>query len=190
MITLFEFLGVCTILANKWNPSIKNDAIIAGLLHDIGKSMNRLQLLRFCDEHQVTMYDFEIFDNLDSLHGKASSILFEEEFAPLLQQTKFPNEKLKKREMDRFHAISHAISCHVAGDTSMNLLDKIVFIADNIEPQKDHFILSKIKSGQINSSNQYIEEIIENKFKKSIAKARPYNPFLDSTLNTIREEER
>jgi len=152
--------------------------------------MNRLELLHFCSEHHVTMYDFEIFDNLTALHGKASSILFEEEIRPLLVKAQFPDEKTKKRELERFHAISHAICCHVTGSDSMNLLDKIVFIADNIEPEKRNSILSKIKCGQMNHPNACIEEIIQGKFKRAHAKNRVYNPYFDSTLNTIREEER
>lgn len=183
-------LGVCRILADKWDASLKNDAIIAGLLHDIGKSMSRLELLHFCTEHNVTMYDFEIFDNLTALHGKASSILFEEEFGSLLLKTKFPDEKTKEKEMQRFHAISHAIACHVAGNDSMNLLDKIVFIADNIEPEKGNSILSKIKCGQINHPNACIEEIIQDKLKRAYEKNRVYNPYFDFTLKSIREEER
>lgn len=166
------------------------DAIIAGLLHDIGKSMNRLELLHFCTEHDITMYDFEIFENLTALHGKASSILFEEEIRPLLAKTEFPDEKTKKTEMERFHAISHAISCHVTGSDSMNLLDKIVFIADNIEPKRGNSILSKIKSGQMNHPNACIEEIIQGKLQRAYKKNRVYNPYLDSTLNAMKEEER
>ena len=172
--------GICKILANKWSPSIKNDAIIAGLLHDIGKSMNRLELIRFCSENNVTMYDFEIFDNLTALHGKASSLLFEKEFKGKIEET----------EIARFNAISHAISCHVAGSETMTLLDKILFIADNIEPKRGNNILSQIKSGETKSPNKYIEQIIQYKLKKSDEQNRIHNPFLDSTLSTIQNEER
>lgn len=130
---------VAKILAEKNNVPV-DEAVIAALLHDIGKSMTGKEMLEICANREVTMYDFEIFELLDALHGKAGAILFEKEFD-------------RKSNPEKFDRIKHAIASHVAGaDDKMNTLDKIVYVADNIEPQKKKEIIAKkqkIKRKQI-----------------------------------------
>lgn len=163
------------ILAQRWNTSVQ-DAIIAGLLHDIGKSMGRREMLDLCARNEITMYDFEIFDNLAALHGKVSSLLFESEF--------------NKNDMERFQAISHAISNHVAGNESITLLDKVIFIADNIEPNRGNDILSKIQSGEITSPDECIKIIIDDKLERAKEKGRESNPLLNCLLEDSLDNER
>lgn len=160
------------ILAQKWNAPVE-DAIIVGLLHDIGKSMTRREMLDLCANSGLTLYDFEIFDNLVALHGKVSSLLFEKEFEP--------------DDIKRFYSISHAISCHVAGDEKMSILDKILFIADNIEPNRGNIILWGIQTGRINDPNLCIKMLVRKKIRKSNQKDRAYNPLLDCTLDSLDE---
>ncbi len=157
-------------LAKLWNV-YSEDVVIAALLHDIGKCFNRAEMLVFCSQHKLPVYDFEVFDNLSALHGRISAYIFENEF--------------KDDDIKRFKSISHAISSHVAGDEYMSDLDKILFIADNIEPARGNNMLSLIESGVINSPNECIEKIISEKIRKSNAKNRAYNPFLCATLKCI-----
>lgn len=163
----------CKELAKKWNVPVE-DAVIAGLLHDIGKSLTRMQMLALCARSEVPLYDFEIYDNLSALHGKVSSLIFEEEF--------------NKDDAGRFDSISQAISTHVAGSENMSILDKVLFIADNVEPDKGNDLLSKIQSGEINDPNDCIRRIIKVKIDKSMKKDRELNPMLNCTLNMIDEE--
>lgn len=115
---------VAKILAEKNNVPV-DEAVIASLLHDIGKSMTGQEMLALCASKEVTMYDFEIFQSPEALHGKAGSILFEKEFD-------------RDSDPEKFDRIKHAISSHVAGaDDRMTELDKIVYVADNIEPEKE-----------------------------------------------------
>ena len=67
------------ILAQK-NDEVLEDTIIAALLHDIGKSMTQSELLSLCASNETLMYDFEIFQLPNALHGKAGAIIFEKEF--------------------------------------------------------------------------------------------------------------
>lgn len=164
---------ICQALAEKWKPSISEDAIIAGLLHDIGKSVTPQQMLNMCVRNELPLYDFEIFEAPIALHAKISGIIFEKVF--------------DNTDSDRFNAISHAISCHATGDTNMNLLDKIVFISDNIEPSKGNNILTKIKSDKPTFPNEYIKIIIEMKREKAKKKDWEINPLLISTLESLDE---
>ena len=194
---------ICKILAEKWDVSLKDDAIIAGLLHDIGKSMNKQNLLSLCIRKNLTVYDFELFETPMALHGKVSSLLFEDEFNP--QQENQPSTKsedsvnlktkndcnqklvneLENKELERFERISHAISCHVSGDENMNLLDKILFIADNVEPERKNATLSKIQSDIISNPDECIKIIIDDKISRSIKRKRKFNPLLRSTLDSL-----
>lgn len=160
-------------LAKLWNVSVE-DAVIAALLHDIGKCFNRAEMLVFCSQHKLPVYDFEVFDNLSALHGRISAYIFENEF--------------KADDIKRFKSISHAISSHVAGDEHMSDLDKILFIADNIEPARGNDMLSLIESGVFTTPNECIKKIISEKIRKSNKKNRAYNPFLDATLDGIDDE--
>ena len=161
---------ICKVLAQTWNAPVE-DAIISGLLHDIGKSMNKQELLTLCMKKNLTIYDFELYANPMALHGKISSLLFEDEF--------------NTKEPERFKNISHAISCHVAGSTDMNILDKVLFISDNIEPKKRIDLLHNVADGIINSPDECIKKIINDKISKSIEQKREVNPLLHSTLDSL-----
>ncbi len=163
------------ILATKWGVS-KKDAIITGLLHDIGKSLNKREMLELCAKNKINMFDFELFENITALHGKAGALLFEQEF--------------NKNDLERFNAISAAISSHVAGSENMSDLGKIIFIADNVEPDKRNDIFKNIEAGKFKEPNECIREIIKLKVKKSNHSERELNPMLLCTLEAIDEEER
>lgn len=163
---------VSKILAQKWNAPVE-DAIIAALLHDIGKSMNSMEMLNLCMKNGLTIYDFELLENLMALHGKVSSLLFEKEFS--------------KDDITRFKSISHAISSHIAGDKTMTILDKVIFIADNIEPERGNNILSKIQSDEVNDPNECIKMIIRDKSERARKNNRELNPLFNLTLDSIDE---
>ncbi len=164
---------VCEILAKKWNVPVE-DAKIAGLLHDIGKSFSKQEILKLCLEHNITIYDFELLENVKALHGRISSLLFKKEF--------------DNTNLERLNYIAKAIDAHVSGNSNMSDLDKIVFIADNVEPKKDDsMMLPLIQFGEINNINECVKIIIERKIKRAKKSKRVHNPLLDNTLESIEE---
>ena len=164
---------ICKVLAQRWNAPVQ-DAIIAGLLHDIGKSQSRQQMLSLCIRNNLTIYDFELFETPVALHGKISSLLFEKEF--------------DKNDSDRFYKISQAITNHVTGNNKMSLLDKIVFIADNIEPQKNIVLYNSFASNLIDTPDEFMISIINTKLATSNQKNRIPNPMYYSTLESLEKE--
>lgn len=161
-------------IAEKCNVSVE-DSIIAGLLHDIGKGVNRWQALGLITRKNIDIYDFELFETHEALHGKISALLFEEEF--------------DNTEIERFKNISHAISYHVAGgEDKMTPLDKILYIADNAEPEKNIEFYQQLSNEDTIDMNKWVKKIIKDKQSRAIQKQRIQNPLIDATLENLDDE--
>ena len=93
-------------------------AELAGLLHDCAKYMDDDKKIALCKEYDVPISDAE-YKNPSLLHAKCGAILAANEY-----QVTNPD-------------ILHAIRVHTTGVPDMNLLDKILFISDYIEPNRD-----------------------------------------------------
>ena len=101
-------------LAMRYGADME-EAQLAGLLHDCAKCLSNDQLLEFCEKHNITVTAPER-ESPFLLHGKVGGYLAE--------------KKYKVKNPD----IISAIVCHTTGKPNMTLLEKIVFIADYIEP--------------------------------------------------------
>ena len=105
----------CMAMAHQFD--IKK-AMLAGLLHDCAKCMTHEERLALCEEYGVPVTESEL-ENKALLHAKAGAIL-------------------AKMEYDITDIeILHAIAVHTTGAPDMNTLDKIIYIADYIEPGRD-----------------------------------------------------
>lgn len=101
-------------LAMKYGEDIKA-ARVAGVLHDCAKCYTEEKLLSACKKNHLEISDVEK-RNPFLLHGKVGAI--------------FAREKYEIDDPD----ILNAISYHTTGREDMSLLEKIIFIADYIEP--------------------------------------------------------
>lgn len=161
-------------LAQKWRVN-EEEAIIAALLHDIGKSMKREEMLSFCMRNNIKITEFERLDNQEALHGKISAYLFKLEFRD--------GEDGKRTSKRTMRKIAHAIESHVAGSEEMCLLDKIIFLADDIQSKKGgHEMLQKILAERSRRPGRYIGRIVDRKIQQAVKNVRFPNPGL---LNTI-----
>lgn len=95
-----------------------NQAMLAGLLHDCAKCMTHEERLVLCEEYNVLVTSSEL-ENKALLHAKAGALLARIEY--------------DITDVD----ILHAIAVHTTGEPDMNTLDKIIYIADYIEPGRD-----------------------------------------------------
>lgn len=93
-------------------------AMTAGLLHDCAKCIPNPEKLKLCKEHQIPVTPAEEASP-SLLHAKLGALLAELEY------------DITDPE------ILHAIKVHTTGEPDMNVLDKIIFIADYIEPGRD-----------------------------------------------------
>ena len=101
-------------LAMRYGADIKN-AQLAGLLHDCAKCLSDEKRLSICEKHNISINEIER-RNPFLLHAKVGSFLAMEEY--------------NVYDPDVINAILN----HTTGRPGMSLLEKIVFVADYIEP--------------------------------------------------------
>lgn len=101
-------------LAMRYDENIKS-ARIAGLLHDCAKCMSDEKRLSICEKHNISINAVER-RNPFLLHAKVGSFLAMDDYGV--------------KDTD----IINAILNHTTGRPGMSTLEKIIFIADYIEP--------------------------------------------------------
>ena len=90
----------------------------AALLHDIAREFSGKRILELCRENSIDIDDIEKVGP-DLLHGKLAAGL------------------ARQRYGGKDSEILNAIRFHTTGRGKMSILDKIIFIADMIEPGRD-----------------------------------------------------
>lgn len=113
-------LGVeytCCCLAMRYEFDMEK-ARLAGLLHDCAKCFSGEELLQACEKYHLPASEEErAFPEL--LHAKVGSYLAKEEYG------------IEEEE------ILSAILWHTTGQPNMTLLEKILYVADYIEPNRN-----------------------------------------------------
>lgn len=112
-------------LANIYNCST-DKAAIAGLLHDCGKFLDRINLLKMVDDFGIIL-DSVMKNNNELAHSVLGAVLAEKEYG--IHDTDVLN----------------AIRFHTTGRENMSLLEKIIYIADLIEPGRNFEGVERIR---------------------------------------------
>ena len=105
-------------LAMRYGYDIRK-AALAGLLHDCAKGLNEDQLIETVLKNNIEISNIER-DNPELLHSKAGSVIAR-----------------KKYGIDDEEILS-SIFWHTTGKPGMSLLEKIIFLADYIEPNRSN----------------------------------------------------
>ncbi|MDE6107788.1 MAG: bis(5'-nucleosyl)-tetraphosphatase (symmetrical) YqeK [Oscillospiraceae bacterium] len=103
-------------LARRWGAA-ETDARRAGILHDCTKYWTKEEHLACCDRYGV---------ELDSLERENEKLLHAKSGAAVARHIYGENE-----------AVYQAILWHTTGKAHMSLLEKIIYIADYMEPNRD-----------------------------------------------------
>ena len=166
-------------MAMKYNPQPDNNefmikAEIAGLLHDCAKCMDNDKKIRICNKNQISYSKIEA-ENPYLLHGKVGAYIARKEFDILDED------------------ILNAIIWHTTGRPNMSLLEKIIFVADYIEPSRRPIPeLNLIRQLAFTDINQAVIKILENTLKYLNEKGNPIDDMTqktyDSYIRTEREE--
>ncbi len=130
-------------LAMRYDVPIA-DARLAGLLHDCAKCMSDKKRLSICEKHNISINEVER-RNPFLLHPKVGSYLAMKEYG-----VKNPD-------------VINAILNHTTGRPAMSPLEKIVFIADYIEPgRKQAPNLAEIRRLAFQDLDQALLKILED----------------------------
>lgn len=96
------------------------NAVIAGMLHDCAKCLSDKKLISICKKNSLDISEIELHNPSALLHAKAGSVL--------------AHKKYGVNDED----ILNAIKYHTTGRPNMSKLEKILYIADYIEPDRKH----------------------------------------------------
>jgi len=113
-------LGVmytCAALAMRYEYDLDR-AMLAGLMHDCAKCMSNAKKLKTAEKNHLEITELER-KNPFMLHAKVGAFLAE-----------------KKYDIDDKEVLN-AIRWHTTGRPNMSLLEKMVYVADYIEPKRD-----------------------------------------------------
>ncbi|MDO4307761.1 MAG: bis(5'-nucleosyl)-tetraphosphatase (symmetrical) YqeK [Eubacteriales bacterium] len=133
----------CAALAMAHGYDLK-DAQAAGLLHDSAKCIPNKKKLKMCEEHKIPVSDFEKTHPF-LLHAKLGAYIAKEKYG------------IKDEE------ILSSIAYHTTGRPGMSTLEKIVYIADYIEPMRDKAThLPKIRKLAFEDLDECMYEILKD----------------------------
>ena len=104
-------------LAMRYNIDM-DKAYIAGLFHDCAKSLDEEKTIKLCKKYDIPIDNFEK-DNIFIIHGKVGAAIAQYEFG-------IDDEDLL-----------NSIRNHTTGRPGMSLFEKIIYLADYIEANRD-----------------------------------------------------
>ncbi len=110
-----ESEAVC--LAVRWGEDPEK-AAVAGVLHDMTKNLSHENQLQLCEKYGIVLDSAEL-SNPKLIHAHTGAWQAKEEFGVS-------------------EDIAQAIRWHTTGKPDMTLLEKIIYIADFIEPNRDY----------------------------------------------------
>lgn len=94
-------------------------ALTAGMLHDCAKCMSHHKQISLCKKNKMVLSEIETENHSPLLHAKAGSCLARKKYGVADEE------------------ILQAISYHTTGRPNMSPLEKIIYIADYIEPGRE-----------------------------------------------------
>ena len=154
-------------LAMRYQADV-TDAQIAGLLHDCAKCLTDEKRVSICEKHRIPMTDIER-RNPFLLHAKVGEYLAREKYG-------ITNPD-----------ILNAIRFHTTGRENMSLLERIVFVADYIEPgRRQAPNLTEIRQLAFTDLNAAMLKILEDTLSYLKATGGELDPMTEITYEYCR----
>lgn len=140
------------------------DALVAGMLHDCAKSFSNEELIAFCKKFGLTPTPQER-SHASLLHSKVGSSIAAQKYG-------IENQN-----------ILDSITYHTTGRPDMSLFEKIIFVADFIEPSRDKVPnLNEIRKIAFTNIDECIVKVCE----ATISYLESNNIEIDeATINTL-----
>ncbi|MDE5933605.1 MAG: bis(5'-nucleosyl)-tetraphosphatase (symmetrical) YqeK [Lachnospiraceae bacterium] len=122
-----------------------DSAIIAGMLHDCAKCFSNKKLISICEKNKLSISEVEMQNPTALLHAKVGSFLAQDKYGIEDQD------------------ILNAIRYHTTGRPDMSKLEKILYIADYIEPGRKHAAnLGQIRRMAFQDLDETLYKILED----------------------------
>ena len=164
-------LGVaytCATLAFVHGGDVEQ-ALTAGMLHDCAKCLSHEEKIRICRENHIEITPSEEASP-GLLHAKAGAYLAEHEYGVTDEE------------------ILSAIRCHTTGKPAMSHLDKLLYVADYIEPNRKMLPhLDEVRKEAYRDLDQCVLMILEHTMTYLKEKAKVLDPVTQETLAYYRD---
>lgn len=146
------------------------DARIAGILHDCAKCLTDEKRLAICGKHNIPVSDIEK-RNPFLLHAKVGAYLAKEKYG------------VEKED------ILNAVLYHTTGREGMSLLEKIIFVADYIEPgRKQAPNLPEIRELAFRDLDEAMRKILGDTLEYLKSRGGEVDPMTEVTFRYYKEE--
>lgn len=147
-----------------------NKALFAGLLHDCAKCISGDGKIKLCKKYGLPINEFEA-KNPGLLHAKLGAYLAEAKY------------DIADRE------ILDAIEFHTTGRPNMTVLDKIVYIADYIEPYRTAAPnLDEVRKLAFENLDECLYKILKDSLEYLDTRNMPVDPMTEQTFQYYKKE--
>lgn len=140
-----------------------SSALIAGMLHDCAKCISGKKLISICKKNSIDFSEVESNNPSALLHAKAGAVL--------------AREKYGIEDED----ILNAIKYHTTGRPNMSRLEKILYIADYIEPYRKH-------ASNLNQIRNMAYQDLDNTLLKILGDTLSYLMSTDGQIDPMTKE--
>lgn len=146
-----------------------NQALMAGLLHDCAKCISSNKKIKLCKKNHIPISKVE-YANPGLLHAKLGAFFAEKKY------------RISDPE------ILSAIKCHTTGKPAMRPLDKILYIADYIEPGRAELPnMSVVRQLAFQDLDACIYRILEDSLAYLESRNIPLDPMTERTYSYYKE---
>jgi nicotinate-nucleotide adenylyltransferase len=148
-------------LARQWGAD-ETDAARAGLLHDITKALDGPLQLTLCREYGIVL---DMFSNRNpkTLHALTGSLVADRIFG-------------------ENRAVVDAIRSHTTGKPNMNTLEKIIYVADYMEPNREFEGVEELRRLAFEDLDQALKLGLEMTLEMLRQQGREISPESQETL--------
>lgn len=145
-------------------------ALLAGLLHDCAKCIPGENKIKMCEKYHLNVSEVER-ENPSLLHAKLGAFLAAKKY------------HIEDKE------IINAIASHTTGHPHMTLLEKIIYIADYIEPGRPELAnMEEVRHLAFRNIDECLYRILEDSLEYLNRLSKPIDPMTEKTYNYYKAE--
>lgn len=140
-------------------------ALLAGLLHDCAKCIPGENKIKMCEKYHLNVSEVER-ENPSLLHAKLGAFLAAKKY------------HIEDKE------IINAIASHTTGHPHMTLQEKIIYIADYIEPGRPELAnMEEVRHLAFRNIDECLYRILEDSLEYLNRLSKPIDPMTEKTYN-------